>query len=106
MKLLLHSKVAKAELYLIGGNHNEWLELTYYIETLDALYLKCILKTIQWQPLNFAFSLKHNHFAPEAKECGPFFLLRLYFGDGTSRDVKGGDKKKQIYGETDFYRKI
>ena len=32
---LLHSKVAKAESYLIGGYHNEWLELTYYIETLD-----------------------------------------------------------------------
>jgi len=32
--LLVHSKVAKAELYLIGGYHNEWLELTYYIETL------------------------------------------------------------------------
>ena len=31
---LLHSKVAKAESYLIGGYHNEWLELTYYIETL------------------------------------------------------------------------
>ena len=34
IQLLLHSKVAKAELYLIGGYHNEWLELTYYIETL------------------------------------------------------------------------
>ena len=34
IQLLLHSKVAKAESYLIGGYHNEWLELTYYIETL------------------------------------------------------------------------
>ena len=34
IQLLLHSKVTKAELYLIGGYHNEWLELTYYIETL------------------------------------------------------------------------
>ena len=33
-QLLLHSKVAKAELYLIGGYHNEWLELTYYKEAL------------------------------------------------------------------------
>ena len=36
MAHLLHSKVAKAELYLIGGYHNEWLELTYYIETLTG----------------------------------------------------------------------
>ena len=34
IQLLLHSKVAKAELYLIGGYHNELIELTYYIETL------------------------------------------------------------------------
>ena len=34
IQFLLHSKVAKAESYLIGGYHNEWLELTYYIETL------------------------------------------------------------------------
>ena len=27
-------KVAKAESYLLGGYHNECLELTYYIETL------------------------------------------------------------------------
>ena len=27
-------KIAKAELYFIGGYDNEWLELTYYIETL------------------------------------------------------------------------
>ena len=38
MQHLLHSKVAKAESYLIGGYHNEWLELTYYIETLVFLY--------------------------------------------------------------------
>ena len=36
IQLLLHSKVAKAESYLIGSHHNEWLELTYYIETLTA----------------------------------------------------------------------
>ena len=36
IQFLLNSKVAKAELYLIGGYHNEWLELTYYIETLIA----------------------------------------------------------------------
>ena len=30
IQLLLHSKVIKAELYLIGGYHNKWLELTYY----------------------------------------------------------------------------
>ena len=34
IQLLLHSKVAKAESYLIGGYHSEWLELTYYTETL------------------------------------------------------------------------
>ena len=34
IQLLLHSKAAKAEPYLIGGYHIEWLELTYYIETL------------------------------------------------------------------------
>ena len=31
---LLYSKVAKAESCLIGGYHNEWLELTYHIENL------------------------------------------------------------------------
>ena len=31
---LLHSNVAKAESYLRGCYHNEWLELTYYKETL------------------------------------------------------------------------
>ena len=36
IQLLLHSKVAKAELYLIGGYHNEWLDLTYHIETLHT----------------------------------------------------------------------
>ena len=40
MQLLLESKVVKAELYLIGGYHNEWLELTYYIETLFILTCK------------------------------------------------------------------
>ena len=30
----LNWKVAKAELYLKGYYHNEWLELTYFIETL------------------------------------------------------------------------
>ena len=40
MQFLSHSKVAKAELYLIGGYHNEWLELTYYIETL-AFWANC-----------------------------------------------------------------
>ena len=36
IQLLLHSKVAKAESYLIGGYHyhNEWIELNFYIETL------------------------------------------------------------------------
>ena len=34
IQLLLHSKVAESESYLLGGYHNEWLELTYYIETL------------------------------------------------------------------------
>ena len=34
IQFLSNSKVAKAELYLIGDYHNEWLELTYYIETL------------------------------------------------------------------------
>ena len=29
-QLLLHSKVAKAEIYLMRGYHNEWLELTYH----------------------------------------------------------------------------
>ena len=33
-RTLLYSKVAKAELHLMDGHHNEWLELTYYIETL------------------------------------------------------------------------
>ena len=28
-------KLAKAELYLIGGCQDEWFELTYYIETLE-----------------------------------------------------------------------
>ena len=28
IKLLLHSKVTKVESYLIGGYHNEWVELT------------------------------------------------------------------------------
>ena len=34
IQLLLHSRVAKAELYLLGGYHHAWLELTYYTETL------------------------------------------------------------------------
>ena len=34
IQFLSNSKVAKAELFLIGGYHNKWLELTYYIETL------------------------------------------------------------------------
>ena len=34
IQLLLHSKVAKAKSYFIGGYHDEWIELTYYIETL------------------------------------------------------------------------
>ena len=34
IQLLSHSKVAKAELYLICGYYNEWIELTYYIGTL------------------------------------------------------------------------
>ena len=34
IQLLSQSKAAKAELYLIGGYHNEWIELTYYIGTL------------------------------------------------------------------------
>ena len=46
MQHLLQSKVAKAESYLIGGYHIEWIELTYYIETLIypepcALLLSC-----------------------------------------------------------------
>ena len=50
IQLLLHSKVAKAESYLIDGYHNESLELTYYIETLIGtkhsieVYLFCILQ--------------------------------------------------------------
>ena len=35
IQLLLRSKVAKAESCLIGGYHDERIELTYYIETLD-----------------------------------------------------------------------
>ena len=35
IQFLPNSKVAKAELYLKGDYHNEWLELTYYIKTLD-----------------------------------------------------------------------
>ena len=34
IQLLLRSKVAKAESCLIGGYHDERIELTYYIETL------------------------------------------------------------------------
>ena len=41
---LLHSKVAKAESYLIGGYHNEWLELTYYIETLVSSILLGVIQ--------------------------------------------------------------
>ena len=37
LKLLSHSKVAKAELYLIGDYHNKLQEQTYYIETLVRL---------------------------------------------------------------------
>jgi len=45
IQLLLHSKVTKAELYLIDGYHNEWLELTCYIETLGV---SLILWHIVW----------------------------------------------------------
>ena len=34
IEVLLHPKVAKAELYSKGDYHSEWLELTYYIEAL------------------------------------------------------------------------
>ena len=34
MQLSLNLKVAKAELYLIGGCQDEWFEQTYYIEIL------------------------------------------------------------------------
>ena len=37
IQLLSFSKVAKTELYSIGGYHNEWLELTYHIETLTTI---------------------------------------------------------------------
>ena len=36
LQLLLHSKDAKAELYLMDGYQDEWIELTYYIETLGS----------------------------------------------------------------------
>ena len=49
---LLHSKVAKAESYLIGGYHNEWLELTYYIETLNNL-----IDILQSRPIQFVKGL-------------------------------------------------
>ena len=39
IQLLLRSKVAKAESCLIGGYHDERIELTYYIETLGLLML-------------------------------------------------------------------
>ena len=42
---LLHSRVDKAESYLISGYHNEWIELTYYIETLymtKTFFHECI----------------------------------------------------------------
>ena len=40
IQLLFLSKVAKADLYLINGYYNEWLELTYYIETLVMTIVK------------------------------------------------------------------
>ena len=39
IQLLLLSKVAKAESCLIGGYHDERIELTYYIETLCTTML-------------------------------------------------------------------
>ena len=47
---LLNSKIGKAESYLIGAYLNEWLELTYYIETLPWIMIgtqsKIIVKLI------------------------------------------------------------
>ena len=40
IQLLLQSKVAKAESYLLGGYHNELLELPYHIETLSQIIWK------------------------------------------------------------------
>ena len=44
MQLLLYSKVAKVEFYLISGYHNEWLELTFCIETLVLVASRKICK--------------------------------------------------------------
>ena len=41
IQLLLRSKVAKAESCLIGGYHDERIELTYYIETLINSFQSC-----------------------------------------------------------------
>ena len=54
MQLLLHWNIAKAESYLLSGYHNEWLELTYHIETLGAifnLFMK-ILNTLDKKEFN------------------------------------------------------
>ena len=42
IQLLLRSKVAKAESCLIGGYHDERIELTYYIETLVLALAKYV----------------------------------------------------------------
>ena len=56
IQLLLHSKVAKAELCLIGGYHSELLELTYYIETLIHALEQC--SVIQCPTLGSRFIMK------------------------------------------------
>ena len=53
MQHLLHLKVAKAESYLIGGYHNEWLELTYYIETLGKIIIGNRFHFQEFQILKF-----------------------------------------------------
>ena len=95
IQLLLHSKVTKAESYLIGGYHNKWLELTYYIETLSDSNPKMtqpwilnLLKRIQMQHYQNTWAstqLKRNEWChtwsifriPTSKDLVTIWVARL-----------------------------
>ena len=47
IQLLLRSKVAKAESCLIGGYHDERIELTYYIETLLLIIIVSVIRVVE-----------------------------------------------------------
>ena len=71
---LLHSKVSKAESYLIGDYHNERLELTYHIETLIWILLEECVDSLS------KMNLTHKMFLSDLEL---FWLFQGKFRGGT-----------------------